>query len=183
MGGQAIAPGSPTGFNGCQRLGIGYNPRVTTFEKCGNCGAPLEVAADGRSVACSYCGASRTQAVDPVVLAASLRSESGTIEHLLDTLAERLGRELPELVRVQYRGGFLSAKRPESVEVTLENIVYALRHQGHRWVATEVQVVRGIVLKTETIPVDTWLVSLCQALSAHASLSARAVKALAGTKT
>jgi hypothetical protein len=148
------------------------------FEKCRNCGAPLDAAADGRSVQCSYCGASESRAVDPSRLAQALRADAGSVTQLFETLAERLEREMPELARVERRGGFLTSKRVDSVEIGLDGSVFKLRRDGGRVVAERGEVVRGIVLKTDVVGVDEWLQSLCEALSAHAGTSAQALDAL-----
>jgi uncharacterized Zn finger protein (UPF0148 family) len=151
---------------------------VPSFEKCRNCGAPLDAAADGRSVQCAYCGARETRTVDATRLAEALRAEAGSTVRLFETLAERLEREMPDLARVERRGGFLTSKRVESVEVGLAGRVFKLRRDGPRVVAERGEVVRGIVLKTNVVGVDEWLQSLCEALSAHAGTSAQALDAL-----
>ena len=151
---------------------------MASFEKCRNCGAPLDSAADGRSVHCAYCGAAETRAVDPARLAAALRSDSGSAMQLFESLADRLGAELPDVARVERRGGFLSAKRVESVEVGLSGRVFRLRREGSGVAAEFSEVVRGIVLKTESVPMDVWLESLAEALSTHAGTNARTLDAL-----
>ena len=151
---------------------------MASFEKCRNCGAPLDAAADGRSVQCAYCGAGEARAVDPARLAEALRADAGSTVQLFETLAERLGREMPDLARVERRGGFLTSKRVESVEVGLAGSVFRLRRDGSRVIAERGEVVRGIVLKTDVVGVDEWLRSLCEALSAHAGTSAQALDAL-----
>jgi hypothetical protein len=151
---------------------------MASFEKCRNCGAPLDAAADGRSVQCAYCGARETRTVDPARLAEALRAEAGSAVGLFETLAERLEREMPDLARVERRGGFLSSKRVESVEIGLGGSVFKLRRDGSRVVAERGEVVRGIVLKTEVVAVDEWLQSLCEALSSHAGTSGQTLDAL-----
>ena len=152
--------------------------QMPTFEKCRNCGAPLEEAADARSVRCPYCGAAEGRRVDPLRLATALRAEAGSTAELFKTLAERLAGELPELVRVERRGGLFSSKKIEAVEVIFEKEVFRLRQDSGRLVAERAEVVRGIVVKTETAPLDRWLPALCEALSAHASSSAATHDAL-----
>jgi hypothetical protein len=151
---------------------------MTSFNKCGNCGAPVELSADGRSIRCDFCGAGQTRAVDPGLLAASLRAEGGSTEHLFDALATKLATQLPDLARVERSGGFFSAKRIEVVEVAMGDLLFALRREGTRVVATRGETVRGIVVKTEPMAVDAWVEALCAALSAHATSSARTLEAL-----
>src|SRR5437868_6652043 len=134
---------------------------MASFDKCGNCGAPVEMSADGRTIRCDFCGAGQAKAVDPGMLAASLRAEGGSVEHLFEALASKLAKELPDISRVHRSGGFFSAKRIEAVEVALDNQLFSLKRDGGRIVALQCEVVRGIVVNTEPLPVDQWLQALC----------------------
>ena len=151
---------------------------MPSFEKCRNCGAPLEASADGRSVQCSYCGAGESRSVDPGKLATSLRAEAASLVQLFETLAARFVGELPDLTRVETAGGFLSAKRVEAFEVGFPDVTFRMSRAGGRIVAERSEVVRGIALKTEPVPVDTWLQRLCEALSDHAGANAATLDAL-----
>jgi hypothetical protein len=151
---------------------------MTSFDKCGNCGAPVQLSADGRTIHCDYCGAGQAQAVDPGMLAASLHVEGGSVERLFETLADKLAAQLPDLARVERSGGFFSAKRIEAVEIAFSDRVFMLRRDGRRVIATHGETVRGIVMKTETMEIDAWLNALCAALSSHAGSSARTLEAL-----
>ncbi len=148
------------------------------FEKCPNCAAPLQGAADGRSVRCPYCGAGGARDVDPVQLATSLRAEWRSVEDLLAGLADRLAREFPDLTRVEKSGGFLARKRVESLELTADGSLFRMRRAPHGVVAERSEVVRGIAVKTETLPAGAWLEELARALSAMAASSARTYDAL-----
>ena len=149
-----------------------------SFEKCSNCGAPLETAPDGRSVACEYCGAGAPREVDPAALAASLQAESRSVDQLFDGLARRLAAAFPDLVAVQTSGGFFSAKRPTALEISVPDALYRMTRRGRQVVAERADLVRGIAVKTEPLPVDAWIRSLCEALSAMAGASAQAHDAL-----
>jgi hypothetical protein len=151
---------------------------MPSFEKCPNCGAPLESSADGRSVQCSYCGAGEARSVDPGRLAASLRAETGSLVQLFESLAARFAGELPDLTRVETAGGFLSAKRILAFEVGFPDATFRMSRGSGRIVAERSEVVRGIALKTEPVPVDAWLHRLCEALSDHASSNAATLEAL-----
>jgi hypothetical protein len=151
---------------------------MPSFEKCPNCGAPLEASADGRSVLCSYCGAGEARSVDPGRLAASLRAETGSVTQLFESLAARFAGELPDLTRVETSGGFLSAKRVDAFEVGFAGEVFRMSRGNGRIVAERSEVVRGIAVKTEPVPVDGWLHALCEALSSHASSNAATLDAL-----
>ena len=138
----------------------------------------MEASADGRSVRCPYCGANDRRAVDPGRLAASLRAETHSLEHLFESLAQRFAGELPDLTRVETRGGFLSSRRVEAFEVGFANELFRMTRGSGRIVAERSEVVRGIALKTEAVPVDEWLRALCEALSAHATSNAATLDAL-----
>ncbi len=148
------------------------------FEHCPNCGAHLTAGPDGRTVDCAYCGASDTRKVDPGRLAAALRADASSATALFERVAERLERELPDMVSIERKGGLFSASRIQQLELTLGGHVFRLRRDGSRVVAERSEVVRGIVLKSESVAMDAWLTALAEALSAHAGTSAQALDAL-----
>jgi hypothetical protein len=151
---------------------------MSAFEKCSNCGAPLEGSGDGRSVGCPYCGANDSRAVDPGRLVASLRAEAQSLDQLFESLAARFAGDLGELTRVETSGGFLSAKRVRAFEITFPNQLFRMKRGSGRIVAEKSEIVRGIALKTEQVAADAWLHALCEALSEHASSSAATLDAL-----
>jgi hypothetical protein len=143
------------------------------FEKCPNCGAPLEASADPRAVRCGYCGAAETRRVDAARLAASLRAESASNEELFESLSRRFSVEFPRLTHLETKGGLLSAKRVVSFELQLGDSVFRMRRSGaHQIVAERAEVVRGITVKTEVVPLETWIGKLSEALSELATSSA-----------
>ncbi len=149
-----------------------------TFEKCSNCGAPVEVSSDGRSVHCPYCGVGGARGVDPGKLAASLRAEARNAEQLYQGLATRLADEFPDFTRVETSGGLFTSKRVESFEVTLDDAMFRMRRSGRGVVAERSEVVRGIAVKTEPLPIDAWVEALAVALAAKAGSSSRTFDAL-----
>src|SRR4051812_22253346 len=96
------------------------------FEKCGNCGAPLQTSADGRQVSCEYCGAEERRVVDASLLLSSLQGEAGTPEALLDKVAVRLAEAFPEQARVEWAGGLFSRKHIETFELATGDAVFRL---------------------------------------------------------
>jgi hypothetical protein len=151
---------------------------MSSFEKCPNCGAPLESSPDGRSVRCGYCGAGESRAIDPGRLVASLRAETHSLDQLFESLADRFAGELPDLTRVETSGGFLSSKRVEVVEITFPDHLFRMKRGNGRIVSERAEIVRGIALKTELVATDAWLRALCEALSDHASSNAATLDAL-----
>jgi hypothetical protein len=148
------------------------------FEKCPNCGAPVESSADGRAVRCPYCGAGEARAIDPGALAASLRGEARSVHDLYEALARRLAEGFPERTVVRRSGGLFSAKRVEELELTLDGAVFRMKRHGPGVLAERAEIVRGITVKTELLPVEVWVQSLCQDLAVMAGSSAQAFEAL-----
>lgn len=148
------------------------------FGSCSKCGAPVETSTDGRFVQCHYCGAVEARTVDPARLASSLRADARSVDELFEGLARTLGDEFQELTRVETSGGLFSAKRVTAFEMSLDDAVYRMERGPRGIVAERAEVVRGIAVRTEPLPVDAWLKALSAALSAMAGSSARTRDAL-----
>jgi hypothetical protein len=75
---------------------------------------------------------------------------------------------------------FSSEKRVISIELTLDDDIYVLMvgRDGHRLEATHKKIVRGITLKTESAPVQEWLVLVGDRIQALADKNERAYTAL-----
>jgi hypothetical protein len=98
----------------------------------------------------------------------------------LELLAQMLEQALPEEAVIGKRGGLFSKKTVQKVAVTLGDNRYTLEDPGRGpLLATRTRIVRGIALKTETIPVEEWLAELGTALDERARTSAAAREALA----
>ncbi|BCM90508.1 hypothetical protein IAD21_02362 [Abditibacteriota bacterium] len=92
---------------------------------------------------------------------------------LLSPLARLLKDALGEAVELQMTGGFFSKKELSGVSFTLGEWRYALEDGGGDrrtgpLVAKRTRVVRGIALKTEDLPVSTWLEEVGLALEVEA---------------
>jgi len=107
------------------------------------------------------------------LLAASLRASSSDLETFVKVLAGKLEEALPGKARVERRAArFLSKEtRVERVECQLGDRRYLLAaHRG----AVETRcatVVRGIVLKSEQLPLDAWIDALARDLASEAQQS------------
>jgi len=98
----------------------------------------------------------------------------------LELLVQMLERALPDETTVERKGGIFSKKTVYRVAVSLAGSRYDLEDPGRGpLIAKRVQIVRGIALKTEEIPVETWLSELGAALDDRAKSSAAAREALA----
>src|SRR3954464_14948000 len=131
------------------------------------------------------CPARPTGTVPPVadapdldLLAASLRADATDTAAFLEALAARLQGALPGQVDVQRKGGLFGGKRVRRIEVRLGDTRYEIEGDGGQPTARRRNVVRGIALKTEELPVDAWLEALSAALLALAQTSGRGRAAL-----
>ena len=114
------------------------------------------------------------------LLLASLRADASDAGVFLQALGIRLEGALPGRVEVERNGGlFAREKRVKAIELMLGEHRYHIEDAGHgRLQAHRTRMVRGIVLKTETMSVDEWLTALANELTTLAGTSSRERKAL-----
>ena len=114
------------------------------------------------------------------LFAASLRADKTDLKTFLDALAIKLEGSLLDYTRVTRQGSIFSRERPvKEVVVSLGEYQYRIgREKQGSLVAVRAHAVRGIVLKTEQIPVDQWIDELSEALAQLASRSAQSRSAL-----
>jgi hypothetical protein len=115
------------------------------------------------------------------LLAASLRADLGDLKAFVEALATKLTTSFPDRVEVEREGGgFLGRgiKHVRRMSVRLGDSEYRLEHQGGRVVTTRRNVVRGIALKTEELPVESWIDELSGKLVDEAGQSEHARLAL-----
>lgn len=113
-------------------------------------------------------------------LAASLRASSGDLRTFVAVLADKLARALPGRVTVERRAVRLLSKekRVERLEVDLGENRYVLAAQAGAVEARWAKVVRGVVLKSEVLPVEKWIDALARDLAAEAGASEQSRLAL-----
>jgi hypothetical protein len=120
------------------------------------------------------------QAVDIDLLAASLRSDATDVGAFAESLAAKLEEALPGRTKVKRaRRGMFGPKAVQAIVVDCGSERLELTRSG----ADEVQTRRsrlsgGIVLKSETVDTDEWLLALGQALASEAQQSAQTRQAL-----
>ncbi|HEY2667647.1 MAG TPA: hypothetical protein VGK51_12490 [Actinomycetota bacterium] len=115
------------------------------------------------------------------MVAASLRADSADLPTFVEALAAKLEGALPGRCEVDRR-----AKKLFSHDKVVRNLVvsvgdwrYRLQSDGSGDVeASRAKAVRGIVLKTEPLPLAEWLASLARDLSSEAATSEQARIAL-----
>ena len=106
--------------------------------------------------------------------AASLRADKTDLKTFLEALAVKLEGSLPDYTRVTRQGMFSREHPVKEVAVSLGEYQYRIgREKQGPLVAVRSHVVRGIVLKTEQVPVDQWIEELSEALAQLAGQSAQ----------
>jgi hypothetical protein len=114
------------------------------------------------------------------LLAASLRADSTDSRAFLEALATKLQGSLPNQTTVTRHSGIFSREHPvKEITVVLGDYQYRISRERQGPIMTQcAKVVRGIVLKTEQIPMEQWIEELAQALAEVAAHSAQARMAL-----
>jgi hypothetical protein len=124
---------------------------------------------DGRVVGCRYCGTRIQAAIGADQIAAGMALDLSNIDAFLGRLAATLQQGFAEHARIESSGSHVA-----SIEVSLEPDVFSVRREGGHAVAQHKKIVRGIALRTSTVPLDRWVDLLLAALAAHANENARA---------
>src|SRR5205085_591215 len=114
------------------------------------------------------------------LFAASLRADITDVKAFLEALASKLEGSLPTQTVVTRQSGLFSREHPvKEIAVTLGEYQYRIsRERQGALVALRAKVVRGIVLKTEQLPMEQWIEDLAGALAETAAQSAQARAAL-----
>lgn len=114
------------------------------------------------------------------LLAASLRASGGDLRTFVEVLADKLEQALPGRVRVERRAVRLFAreKRVARIELALGDSRYSVVAEGGGLEARCAKAVRGVVLKSEAMPLPAWLESLGHELALEAESSEQSRRAL-----
>lgn len=106
------------------------------------------------------------------VVAATLRADATDLNAFLPALAVKLEGALPTQTQVRYHSGLFGKKKEvQAVEVDLGELHFQIEEEHGRLVATRRKAVRGIVLKSETLPLDVWIDELSTVLAGEAERS------------
>ena len=121
-----------------------------------------------------------SQPMQNELFAASLRADKSDLKTFLDTLAKKLEGSLPDYTKVTRQGSIFSRERPvKEIVVLLGEHQYRIgREKQGILVAARSHTVRGIVLQTEQITVDQWIIEFSEALSLLAIHSSQSRAAL-----
>jgi hypothetical protein len=117
--------------------------------------------------------------LDFELLAASLRADSADMPAWVAALGEKLVGALPGRVALRH-GGLLGHGPVTGLAADLGAWRFALSLDHGQPAAERTHVVRGIALKTEALPLDTWIEALSAALAELAATSARERQAILG---
>jgi hypothetical protein len=114
------------------------------------------------------------------LLAASLRSSGSDLDVFVEVLADKLEQALPGRVVVERRAvrRFSKVKRVARVEVALGDNRYSVVARNGVLETRCAKAVRGVVLKTEELPLDGWLEALGRELAVEAEASEQSRLAL-----
>jgi hypothetical protein len=125
-------------------------------------------------------GAEFDRSLEVDVLAAALRLDRDESGDLLEFLAKKLELSLPQQTTIARSGNFLSKQRPvKEIIVRFNDYHYQLVRDRHGSVTAKVmQLVRGVVLKTTEISIDTWTDEVAQQLAQLAAQSSQTRTAL-----
>ncbi len=124
----------------------------------------------------TWSGASST---DLDLVAAALRADLSDIAAFVEGLATRLELTLPGIAQVKRtKAGFRGPKLVSEIVVQTGDDRLELHRNGSQITTTRCRVSGGIVIKNETLDVDTWLSALSAAVAAQAQHSERTRLAL-----
>ena len=98
----------------------------------------------------------------------------------LPLLAVVLASALPDETEIERRGGLFQKEKPvRKITVTLGDSVYTLEDLGRGpLAASRVKIVRGIKLKTDTLPTEEWLAEMSSEIAARAAQNEKTFFAL-----
>jgi hypothetical protein len=110
------------------------------------------------------------------MLAASLRADTTDLSAFMEALATKLAGALPNLTTVTRQSSLFSREHPvKEVAVTLGDYQYRMsREKQGPLTAQRAKIVRGIVLKTDAIPIEQWIEEIAESLAQEANRSAQA---------
>lgn len=114
------------------------------------------------------------------LLAASLRADTTDLKAFLEALAVKLEGSLPNQTQVTRQSSLFSREHPvKEITVTMGDYQYRIAREGKGPLVTlRAKVVRGIVLKTEPIPMEQWIEELAEGLAQESARSTQARAAL-----
>jgi hypothetical protein len=150
---------------------IGIRPR-RSFQR--------QYACDVSEAGSSSGNAPPTDGMSFDLLAGSLRASSGDLDTFVEVLGEKLEHALPGRVKVVRRSvrRWSKERRVKRIELELGAARYLLVAEAGGVEARRARTVRGIVLKSEPLPLETWIDALADDLAVEAQTSEQARSSL-----
>lgn len=110
--------------------------------------------------------------LDLEMVTASLRADASDTDTFFSVLGAKLSSALGERVALKRGGGLLRrSDQIQEVSVSLGDQTFAARREKGALVCQVRHAVRGVVLRTEELNFDAWLVALARQLAAEAKRS------------
>jgi hypothetical protein len=125
--------------------------------------------ADGRTFACAYCGSRIQVAIGADQIALGMQVDLTNLEDFVAKVANALSQGFAEHTKIRANGRVVHA-----IDLNLEPDHFGLERQGQEFIARHKKVVRGIALRTATLPLDVWFQKLTETLAEHANQNSRA---------
>ncbi len=101
------------------------------------------------------------------LFASSLRADATDLKAFMEALATKLSGSLPEQTQVTRHSGLFSREHPvREIAIVLGDYQYRIMRERQGFpVTSRAKVVRGIVLKTDVIPMEQWIEELAISLA------------------
>jgi hypothetical protein len=101
------------------------------------------------------------------LFASSLRADATDLKAFMEALATKLSGSLPDQTQVTRHSSLFSREHPvREISVTLGDYQYRIIRERQGFpVTSRAKFVRGIVLKTDGIPMDQWIEELATSLA------------------
>ncbi len=101
------------------------------------------------------------------LFASSLRADATDLKAFMEALATKLAGSLPDHTQVTRHSSLFSREHPvREIAITLGDFQYRIMRERQGFpVTSRAKVVRGIVLKTDAIPMEQWIEELATSLA------------------
>jgi hypothetical protein len=108
-----------------------------------------------------------SQPMQVELFASSLRADASDLKAFMEALATKLSGSLPGQTQVTRHSSLFSREHPvREIAITLGDYQYRIMRERQGFPLTSrAKVVRGIVLKTDAIPMEQWIEELATSLA------------------
>jgi hypothetical protein len=101
------------------------------------------------------------------LFASSLRADATDLKAFMEALATKLSGSLPDQTQVMRQSGLFSREHPvREIVIMLGDYQYRIIRERQGFpITSRAKAVRGIVLKTDVIPMEQWIEELATSLA------------------